>query len=90
MRHAPRSPFGSHVAERLLDALGRHALEGDADTAAEAEQVRSSKMHANASLHSAWGTWSVSDFVILALAPVSSCPLHIQTSARMSPPRLPS
>ena len=40
----PRSPFGSHVAERLLDALGRHAAEGDADTSAEAEAVRSRKV----------------------------------------------
>lgn len=35
-----RSPFGSHVAERLLDALGRHAAESDAEASATAEQVR--------------------------------------------------
>ena len=35
-----RSPFGSHVAERLLDALGRHAADGDAEASATAEQVR--------------------------------------------------
>ncbi|KAK9838453.1 hypothetical protein WJX81_000207 [Elliptochloris bilobata] len=36
------SPFGSHVAERLLDALGRHAADGNAEASAEAGQVLAS------------------------------------------------
>jgi hypothetical protein len=40
---AARSAFGSHVAERLLDVLGRYAAgEGASEATEEAQQARSS------------------------------------------------
>lgn len=64
------------MAERLLDALGRHAVEGDADTSAEAEHVRSGTIGVQKQVTGSFEGTQPSDCFLLAVAPAPAYTLN--------------